>query len=87
MITKEIDVNRIGVFEAKTHFSELIDNAIAGKATIITKRGKAVAQIVPMPDARQKRATLAVERLRAMRGALKLAPGESVRDLIYEGRR
>ena len=42
---------------------------------------------MPADDARQERARLAVERLRAMRGVLKLAPAETIRDLIYEGRR
>ncbi len=77
----------VGVFEAKTHFSALIEDAIAGKPTVITKRGKPVAQIVPTEDARRERARLAVERLRSMRGVLELAPGETIRDLINEGRR
>ncbi len=76
----------VGVFEAKTHFSALVDDAIAGKPTVITKRGKPVAQIVPTEDARRERARLAVKRIRALRGALKLGPGETIRDLIYEGR-
>lgn len=77
----------VGVFEAKTHFSALIEDAIAGKTTVITKRGKPVAQIIPTDEARRKRIAQAVKRLRAMRGALKLAPGETIRDLINEGRR
>ncbi len=79
--------NEVGVFEAKTHFSALIEDAIAGKTTVITKRGKPVAQIIPTDEARRKRIAQAVKRLRAMRGALKLAPGETIRDLINEGRR
>jgi prevent-host-death family protein len=81
-----VATNEIGVFEAKTHFSALIDDAIAGKTTVITKRGKRVAKIVPTEEARRERARLAAERIRAMRGVLKLAPGETIRDLIYEGR-
>jgi prevent-host-death family protein len=75
------------MFEAKTHFSALIEDALAGKTTVITKRGKPVARIVPTEEGRRDRARLAAERIRAMRGALKLAPGETIRDLIYEGRR
>jgi prevent-host-death family protein len=78
---------RVGVFEAKTHFSALVEDAIAGRTTVITKRGEPVAQLVPTDEARRKRGKLAAERLRAMRGALKLAPGETIRDLIDEGRR
>jgi prevent-host-death family protein len=82
-----IGAKHLGVFEAKTRFSALIDDAIAGKTTVITKRGKPVAQLTPTEAARRERARRAAERIRAMRGALKLAPGETVRDLIYEGRR
>jgi prevent-host-death family protein len=86
-----LGARQVGIFEAKTHFSALVDDAAAGKATVITKRGKPVAQIVPMDEAKRERARLAGERIRAMRGVLKLAPGEDVRDLIHdlinEGRR
>ena len=81
-----LGARHVGLFEAKTHFSALIEDAVAGKTTVITKRGKPVAQISPVSDARRERTTLAVARLRAMRGVLKLAPGETIRDLIYEGR-
>lgn len=82
-----INARRMGVFDAKTHFSALIEDAIAGKSTVITKRGKPVAQIVPTEEARRERARRAAERIRAMRGVLKPAPGETIRDLIFEGRR
>lgn len=78
---------QVGMFEAKTHFSALIEDAVAGRTTVITKRGKPVAKIVPTEEARRERGRLAAERIREMRGVLKLAPGETIRDLIYEGRR
>ena len=80
-------MKHMGVFEAKTHFSALVTDAIEGETTVITKNGKPVAQLGPVPDARRERALRAVERIRAMKGILKLAPGESIRDLIYEDRR
>ncbi len=82
-----IGAKHVGIFEAKAHFSALIDDAIAGKTTVITKRGKPVARIVPTEDARRERAKRAADRIRAMRGVLKLARGETIRDLIYAGRR
>jgi prevent-host-death family protein len=87
MESEALGAKQVGVFEAKTHFSALIDDAIAGKTTVITKRGKPVARIVPTEDARRERAKRAADRIRAMRGVLKLAPGETIRDLIYAGRR
>ena len=77
----------MGVFEAKTHFSALIDDAVAGQTTVITKHGKPVAHIVPSPEAQLERARRAADDIRAMRGVLTLAPGETIRGLINEGRR
>ena len=37
----------IGTFDAKTHFSEIIENVQKGKNYTITKRGKPVAKIIP----------------------------------------
>jgi prevent-host-death family protein len=37
----------IGTFEAKTHFSEIIEEVQKGNDYIITKRGKPVARIIP----------------------------------------
>lgn len=45
----------IGAFEAKTHFSELIENVQMGKDYIITKRGKPVAKIIPYKGTKSRR--------------------------------
>lgn len=42
-------MKKLGVFEGKAQFSALIDDAEHGKATVITKRGKPVAVIAPVP--------------------------------------
>lgn len=39
--------NTIGAFEAKTHFSQLIERAMRGEEIFITRRGKLVAKLVP----------------------------------------
>jgi len=39
----------IGLFEAKTHLSELIARAERGEEVIITRHNKPVAKLVPMP--------------------------------------
>ncbi|MBK6854358.1 MAG: type II toxin-antitoxin system Phd/YefM family antitoxin [Burkholderiales bacterium] len=41
----------IGLFEAKTHLSELVARAERGEEVIITRHNKPVARIVPMGDA------------------------------------
>ncbi len=80
----------VGLFEAKTHLSALIEDAIAGKTTIVTRRGKPVAEIRPVSDDRATRARQAVERLRTLRRRL-AAEGKlrdiNIRELIDEGRK
>jgi prevent-host-death family protein len=40
----------VGVFEAKTHLSALVDDAERGRTTLITRKGKPVARILPADD-------------------------------------
>ena len=53
----------IGLFEAKTHLSELIARAERGEEVVITRHNKPVAKLVPMPaaapDARARRDAVA----------------------------
>jgi prevent-host-death family protein len=37
----------VGVHEAKTHLSRLLDDVAAGEEVVITRRGEAVASLVP----------------------------------------
>lgn len=41
----------IGLFEAKTHLSELVARAERGEEVVITRHNKPVARLVPMPAA------------------------------------
>ena len=40
-------ITQIGAFEAKTHFSELLEKVSRGDSYIVTRRGKPVARLVP----------------------------------------
>ncbi|MEO6202182.1 MAG: type II toxin-antitoxin system prevent-host-death family antitoxin, partial [Nitrospirales bacterium] len=40
---------------AKTHFSQLIQRALAGEEIIVAKGKEPVAKIVPIPEAKKKR--------------------------------
>ena len=40
-------MDKLSVFEAKARFSEVVNRAEQGRQTVITKRGKAVARVVP----------------------------------------
>ncbi|HUY40560.1 MAG TPA: type II toxin-antitoxin system Phd/YefM family antitoxin [Candidatus Dormibacteraeota bacterium] len=80
----------VGLFEAKTHLSALVDDAVAGKTTIITRRGKPVAEIAPVSRERRTAAENALSRLKALRSRL-AAEGKlrdlNIRSLIDEGRK
>ena len=43
----------IGLFEAKTHLSELISRVERGEEVVITRHNKAVAKLVPVVRSRQ----------------------------------
>jgi prevent-host-death family protein len=44
----------LGIFEAKTHFSDVIDRVEKGQAFIITKRGKRVAELRPVQQEKKR---------------------------------
>ncbi|MGD0475900.1 MAG: type II toxin-antitoxin system prevent-host-death family antitoxin [Candidatus Velthaea sp.] len=44
----------VDVFEAKTQFSALVEAVQHGETILVTKNGKPVAQIVPIPDERPR---------------------------------
>ena len=63
----------VGAFEAKTHFAQLLQRVERGEEIIITRRGKAVARLVPAaakPDAEAVLATFERLRERANRSGL-----------------
>ena len=75
----------VGLFEAKTHLSELVNQVSEdGTEIVITRRGTAVARIVPLDSESPVEAALA--RLLAAREGSTPGAG-SLRDLIEEGRR
>ena len=80
------------VADAKARFSELLSRAEAGEEIVIRRHGRAIAKLVPavagaMPTMEQRRAAHEEWlRWRESEGP-RLAPGESVIDLIAEGRK
>ena len=76
----------VGTFEAKTHFSTLLEQVERGEEITITRHGKAVARLVPLRAADRGRLEDTVARLKAFRRGRRL--GEvSAKALIEEGRR
>jgi prevent-host-death family protein len=80
-------MKEIGAFEAKTKLGQLLDWVEAGEEVVITRRGKAVAKLVPLdaPGIDRDRARNAARGLRVMRKGVTLG-GLKIKDLISEGR-
>ena len=81
----------VGSFEAKTKLAELLDKVEAGETITITRRGKAVAKLVPSgvdAEERARRRALIDEIKRKREGWDRGAkPGATIPDLIKAGRR
>ncbi len=77
----------VGAYEAKTHFSQLLDRVAQGERILITRRGIPVAILLPY----QSRPPVDFEDLfraiRAFQARHTLGPDLTLRDLIEEGRR
>jgi len=80
--------HQIGAFEAKTHFSQLINEVERGADYIVTKRGKPVAKIIPFEQQPTMTFQEACEKLKEMRKLFRGEPGSfNIREAIEEGRR
>ena len=78
----------IGAFEAKTHFSKIIEKAEQGADFIVTKRGKPVAKIIPFKQELEMTRKEAMDQLAEMRKLYKGKPGSfNIRQAIEDGRK
>ena len=78
-------MDKLSVYDAKAHFSELIGRAQSGHATMITKRGRVVAKIVPAKETVWNRAVV-LDEAEALRKKLKIKGRFKIADLIAQGR-
>ena len=79
---------QVGAFEAKTHFSRILEQAEQGEDFIITKRGKPVAKIIPFKQEPEMSFKEAVEQLTEMRKLYRGKPGSfNIREAIEDGRK
>jgi prevent-host-death family protein len=61
-------MTRIGMHEAKTHFSQLVERALAGEEIVVTRRGEPAVRLAPV-ERSQSRAEL----FGSMAGEIQLA--------------
>jgi prevent-host-death family protein len=79
-------VREIGSFEARNKWSELLGEVERGAEIVITRRGKAVAKLVPAePGFDREKAKRAVAGLLKASKGVRLR-GLKIKDLINEGR-
>ena len=80
----------VGAFEAKTKLAELLDKVEAGDIVTITRRGKAVARLMPVEvgDREARLQDVIDEIIRTRKGKDRGAkPGVTIPELIKAGRR
>ena len=83
----------LGVFDAKSRFSELIDRAERGEEIVVTRHGKPVARVAPLAKSERSPEEIEalMERARALRESIRQESGTVTREEILawrdEGRR
>ncbi|TAK24288.1 MAG: type II toxin-antitoxin system prevent-host-death family antitoxin [Chloroflexota bacterium] len=76
----------IGAYAAKTHLPRLLDEVAAGETITITKRGTPVALLIPPPQSGRSDLKEAFARWKETRREVTLGSGETIRQLIEQGR-
>lgn len=79
-------MDTVSVYDAKAHFSALVERAESGRSTVITKRGRVVAKIVPAGSPRWDRAAV-LDEAEAFRKSVTTKGRIDIRKLIEQGRR
>ena len=80
-------MGEVGAFEAKTHFSQLLDRVAKGETITITRHGTPVAELRPISQIDRQRAREATRALRAFQATHLLGDDLTIRELIDEGPR
>ena len=79
-------MEKMSVYDAKARFSALVERAESGRSTVITKRGRVVAKIVPAGAPEWDRSAV-LDEAEAFRSSVKIKGRINIRTLIEEGRR
>ncbi|MBL8362445.1 MAG: type II toxin-antitoxin system prevent-host-death family antitoxin [Rubrivivax sp.] len=76
-----------GLFDAKTHLSELVARAERGEEVVITRHNKPVAKLVPVRRPAKGRTSQRERALAALQAFEPIAlDGVTVQDLVRQGR-
>jgi len=76
----------IGAYEARTKFSQLLDEVLSGHAITILRYGTPVARLTPVTPTVQSHPDDIVEAFKQARKGITLGPNLTIKELIEEGR-
>ncbi len=77
----------IGAFDAKTHFSALLERVEHGEAFLITRHGKVLARLIPVEaDDKTTKALAAIEKIKCLREKIQVNSWEEWKTYRDEGR-
>ena len=81
-------MERVGIYDARSRFSERVDKVEAGEEVVLTRRGRPVVRMVRAgPDIKARARADAVRRIHALRKRLKLSISRAeIRRAIGKGR-
>jgi prevent-host-death family protein len=74
-------MQEFGAFEAKTHFSSLLEQVEKGEQIIITRHGRPIARLVPIGKKDAEKASATIERMKSF------CKGNSLRGLDWKSLR
>ncbi|MGO8678831.1 MAG: type II toxin-antitoxin system Phd/YefM family antitoxin [Limisphaerales bacterium] len=78
----------VGAFQAKTHFSQLLERVVKGEEITITKHDRPVARLVPAERPSREHVATLFRQMDALRQSLpKPKDKTTLKDLINRGRR
>ena len=80
-------MSSISYYEARTHFSELLDQVARGKRILITRHGRPAALLTPPPEQTPKDVKAVISAMKELRRGNRLGKSVTIRKLIDEGRR
>jgi len=76
----------IGIYEAKSRLSRLVEKAEAGEEIILTRRGRPVARITGVRGSPRAGRALLLREIRKLARRVKIPRAVDLREVIAEGR-
>lgn len=76
----------VGIYEAKSRLSQLVEKAEAGEEVVLTRHGRPVAKIVNVTPTSQPSRKAILREIHALSRRVKIPRKVSIAELVSEGR-